>query len=311
MTTIATNPSGANLADTGKIGRFSWRLLEPFGVAVEGDASQPMTREERDVLATLFYRNGFLRFKGQEMDKSQFRNFGGALAPLLPEEHEANPILAVDPEIGGFGTTQLIYHRDLSYSEHPFQAIALHAVEVNPGETSTFIASCTRPYRQLPNDMKTQLEHLQVITALGVDATIRIRESAQIMAPGWPRYVHKLVSPHPVTGEPVLEVCPMSSVRIESMDADESEALLQELFEIIEAPDNIYEHKWHDGDLVIWDNFATLHARKALDGVTKRTLQRLTLGKLSFPLAFPNFSMRNHTNTYQKENYMGDKGGRF
>ena len=311
MNTIATNPESAGLPETGVAGRFSWKLIEPFGVDVEGDVSQPMAENEKAALSSLLYHNGFLRFKGQALDKQQFRHFGGALAPLLPEEHEANPILAVDPEVGGFGTTQLIYHRDLSFSEHPFQAIALHAVDVNPGETSTFIASCTRPYRRLSDEMKKRLEHLQVITALGVDATSRIRESEKIMSPGWPRYVHKLVSPHPITGEPVLEVCPMSSVRIESMGPEESEALLQELFEIIEAPDNTYEHQWSNGDLVIWDNFATLHARKALEGVTRRTLQRLTLGKLSFPLAFPHFSMRNHTNTYQKDNYMGDKGGRF
>lgn len=311
MSAVMKDAAGPESAEAGRVGRFSWQLIEPFGVAVEGDLSEPMTSAEQAELSRLLYRNGFLRFRGQTLDKAQFRRFGGALAPLLPEDHEANPVLAIQPEVGGFGTTQLIYHRDLSFSEHPFQAIALHAVDVNPGETSTFIASCTRPYRTLPDTLKKRLEHLQVITALGVDPTHRIREDEKVMAPGWPRYVHKLVSPHPVTGEPVLEVCPMSSVRVESMAFEESEALLTELFARIEAPDNCYEQRWHNGDLVIWDNFATLHARKALEGVTRRTLQRLTLGKLSFPLAFPNYSMRKHTDTYQNRNYMGDKGGRF
>jgi taurine dioxygenase len=299
-------------ADTGStVGRFSWTLKQPFGVAVEGDLSEPLTEVEREVLAGLLYANGFLEFRNQQLDKAQFRRFGGGMAPLLPEEHEANPILAVKPEIGGFGTTELIFHRDLSYSEHPFLAIALHALDVEAGETSTFIASGTRAYQALPQSLKARLNGLQVITALGTDPTCRIKESDAIMAPGWPRYVHKLVSPHPVTGQPVLEICPMSSVRIESLSAPDSEALLAELFGYVEAAGNIYEHRWYNGDLLIWDNFAMLHARKKLDGVARRTLQRLTLGKLSFHLAFPDFSMRKHTDTYQQKNYMGDKGGRF
>jgi taurine dioxygenase len=296
----------------GTVGRFSWKLKQPFGVEVEGDVSQPLTETERATLAALFYANGFLAFRNQQLDKSQFRAFNGSLAPPLPEAHEANPVLAVDPEIGGFGRTELIFHRDLSYAEHPFQAIALHALDVVPGETSTYIASCTRAYRLLPEDLKSQLEHLQIITALGTDATARIQESEKVMSPGWPRYVHKLVSPHPVTGEPVLLVCPMSSVRIESMSREESEALLQKLFGYVTDAANVSEHTWQNGDLLIWDNFGTLHARKKLEGIQKRTLQRQTLGKLSFPQAFPNFSMRKHTDTYQKSDYMGkNSGGRF
>jgi taurine dioxygenase len=131
------------------------------------------------------------------------------------------------------------------------------------------------------------------------------------MAAGWPRYVHKLVSAHPITGQSVLEICPMSSVRIESMSTADSQALLEELFSHVLDEGIIYEHSWNNGDLLIWDNFATLHARRSLEGVERRTLQRITLGKLSFPLAFPDFSMRKHTDTYQQQNYMGDKGARF
>lgn len=295
----------------GTAGRFSWTLSRPFGVAVEGNLSEPLTELESEALSGLLYANGFLEFRNQQLNKAQFRRFGGSVAPLLPEEHEANPILAVKPEIGGFGTTELIFHRDLSYAEHPFQAIALHALDVEPGQTSTYIASGTQAYEALPESFKSRLEGLQVITALGTDPTRRISENETIMAPGWPRYVHRLVSMHPITGRPVLEICPMSSVRIESLSAADSEALLAELFGYVEAPGNIYEHRWHDGDLLIWDNFAMLHARKKLDGVARRTLQRLTLGKSSFHTAYPNFSMRKHTDTYQQKNYMGDNGGRF
>lgn len=304
--------SAAMKIDThGELGRFSWTLKQPLGVSVEGDVGKPMDEAEHQPLAGLLYQHGFLEFSNQTLDKAPFRRFGGCVASLLSEDHEANPILAVKPEIGGFGTTELIFHRDLGYAEHPFQAIGLHALDVVPEETSTYVASGTRAYQNLPDELKMSLEGLQVITALGTDPTQRMRETEQNMSPGWPRYVHKLVSTHPITGEPVLEICPMSSVRIESMSNSESEELLQELFSYVEAPDDTYEHSWHNGDLLIWDNFAMLHARKNLDGIVNRTLQRMTLGTHSFHMAYPNFNMRQHTDTYQQKNYMGDKGGKF
>ena len=45
------------------------------------------------------------------------------------------------------------------------------------------------------------------------------------------------------------------------MDRNESEALLEKLFDIAEDPAIIYEHIWRPGDLVMWDNLACLHAR--------------------------------------------------
>jgi alpha-ketoglutarate-dependent taurine dioxygenase len=76
--------------------------------------------------------------------------------------------------------------------------------------------------------LRDRLSHLQVITALGTDPTRRIVENDTVMAAGWPRYVHKLVSAHPITGQSVLEICPMSSVRIESMSTADSQALLED-----------------------------------------------------------------------------------
>jgi taurine dioxygenase len=294
----------------GSVGHLAWELLEPFGVRLHVDSlGDGLDPSEQAALADLLYHHGFVEARGQDLDKAGLRRVGSYVAPLLPEDHEANPVLAVQAEVGGFGTRSLEFHRDLSYSEHPFSAIALHALDVNPGETSTYLANGVRAYQELPEDLRRRLDGLQVRTALhGRVAGVPTTEPD---APGWPQWVHPLVAPHPVTGAPVLFVCEMSSARIEGLEPAESEDLLLDLFARVSAQGNVYEHVWENGDLLLWDNVGCVHARRNLDGVSKRTLQRLTMGRLSFPMAFPDFNMRDFTDRSEGPNYMGDGGGRF
>ncbi|WP_322756341.1 TauD/TfdA family dioxygenase [Frankia sp. Cas3] len=303
---------GVDVCTDGTVGRLSWELLAPFGVRLHvDDLRAGLAQDEQDVLATLLYQHGFVVAADQQLTKADLRRVGSYVAPLLPEEHEANPVLALNREEGGFGTRELVFHRDLMYAEHPFHAIALHALSVAEGETSTFVSSGTLAYRRLPAELKDRLAGLSALNSLhGRDEEGRISER-EVYLPGWPGYVHPLAARHPITDEPVLLACLMSTVRVEGLAADSSEELLQQLFGHLNDPANVYEHTWRENDLLIWDNFGCAHARRNLAGVSKRTLQRLTMGKLSFPLAYPNFSMRSFTDSYDGENYMGKGGGQF
>ena len=67
------------------------------------------------------------------------------------------------------------------------------------------------------------------------------------------------------------------SVRIEGMDDAESRATLDQISDIIEAPDNIYDHTWTPGDIIVWDNLSSLHARTEWPADERRTLRRVTI----------------------------------
>ena len=49
------------------------------------------------------------------------------------------------------------------------------------------------------------------------------------------------------------------------MDADESSQILQELFEHMLKPDFVYQHRWTENMLVLWDNRVLLHAATPFD----------------------------------------------
>ena len=87
-----------------------------------------------------------------------------------------------------------------------------------------------------------------------------------------------LVRVHPVTGRRSLLLGSMIISGIVGMAAEEGKALLERLHEHATAPRYLYRHRWAVGELVIWDNDATMHTRTACDSKRHhRLLYRTTV----------------------------------
>jgi taurine dioxygenase len=95
--------------------------------------------------------------------------------------------------------------------------------------------------------------------------------------PDAPQFIHPLVIKHPETGEPALFTSRLMSHHIDGMDLEKSEVILNALFDHAESPDFIYEHIWEVGDLVMWDNYASQHARTNFDAAETRILRRVSV----------------------------------
>jgi alpha-ketoglutarate-dependent taurine dioxygenase len=61
------------------------------------------------------------------------------------------------------------------------------------------------------------------------------------------------------------------------MPRDESDRLLNILFDHQEQRRFVYEHVWSVGDLVLWDNRCSLHARTDFDPGERRLLRRVAI----------------------------------
>ena len=81
---------------------------------------------------------------------------------------------------------------------------------------------------------------------------------------------------HPRTGKTILYVSQQMTSGIADLSDNESEALLEELFEHLYRDGAVYEHDWRNHDLVAWDNIAIQHARPnvSLEGPV-RTLRKV------------------------------------
>ena len=93
-----------------------------------------------------------------------------------------------------------------------------------------------------------------------------------------------MVRTHPVTGRKALYISPRFTIGIKDLDNSEAQNLLDELFAHIRDRDFVYRHCWTVGDLLLWDNRATIHL--ACGGVPEgqhRRMHRTTvLGEIPF-----------------------------
>jgi hypothetical protein len=78
---------------------------------------------------------------------------------------------------------------------------------------------------------------------------------------GVPHYAHPIVRTHPDTGRKALFVNRLMTDHILDMPRSESDWLLGFLFDHQEQRRFVYEHVWSPGDLMLWDNRCSLHAR--------------------------------------------------
>ena len=94
---------------------------------------------------------------------------------------------------------------------------------------------------------------------------------------GVPHYAHPVVRTHPATRRKALYVNRLMTREIEGLSRDESDAFLQKLFDHQEQRKFVYEHVWRPGDILMWDNRCTLHARTDFSPDERRLMRRVTI----------------------------------
>jgi len=181
----------------------------------------------------------------------------------------------VDGMDGVLPDGEMQFHTDQCYYETPSRATILFALEIPAEGGNTKFANAYRAYESLDDKLKSRLRGLKALNVYDYDAnsTMKLNDSS----PDAPRYAHPVVIRHPETGREVLYVNRLMSDYIVGMDRAESDALLEDLFQVLEDPAHTYEHVWTPGDLVMWDNMCTLHARTWFDPSQSRVLRRTTV----------------------------------
>jgi alpha-ketoglutarate-dependent taurine dioxygenase len=92
-----------------------------------------------------------------------------------------------------------------------------------------------------------------------------------------PPVVHPVVRVHPSTGRPSIFVNPGFTSHIVGFSRHESDHLLRLLYEHATQPEMLVRHRWRAGDVVMWDNRATMHYAADDYGTAPRKMRRVTL----------------------------------
>jgi taurine dioxygenase len=246
------------------------RPFEPFGAEVDLDLSAPLDADTAAALRDLFFRHSLLVFRGQSLSMDDQKRAVSNVGPVLEPSSGY-----LSPEDGILNTKHLDFHSDLCSTPLPFDAISLHAQDVDEGNTSTKFASGLRAYGLLPQATRDLVGGLDVNMVQTVaDKTLLSYDVPE----GAFNLVRPVVLHHRVTGEPILFCSESSAARIEGWARPESDALLAELFAVLYDPGNIYRHVWRNGDLEIWDNLSLQHGRDPVPPGRPRRMQRVVAG---------------------------------
>lgn len=249
--------------------------LAPFGVEIDHDLSAPLDAEEASQLRALFREHGLLVARGQSLSMARQEALCAHLGPILEREGETG---VLSNELGGPSASAYAWHSDAAYTEHPFDALCLHALDVVDDASSTRFASAERAFEALPPELLARVEGLEQ-TMISPDYRKLDRRSCDERDPDWmKRGIRPLVLSNPHNGRRCLWASEMQTARVESMEWEAGRDLLYALFDHLYAPGNVVEHRWRTGDLVLWDNIALQHARDPLDTVGRRRLQRVIVG---------------------------------
>jgi taurine dioxygenase len=261
-------------------------LSEALGAEVLGlDLRAPLGPETAAELRAAWHRFHVLLLRGQDIDIDQQRRFVGCFGELQPPRsrsgERANPDVmyvanvTVDGEMGDLPEGDMQFHADQCYYETVAGGAVLYAIEVPSRGGNTLFASTGRAYATLPPDLRARIEGREVEFVYDYRRNAYHRPTAALE--NAPRAVHPAVIAHPATGRPHLFVNRLMADRVVGLPRAESEALLQRLFDHMEQPDMIYEQVWRPGDVVVWDNLGTVHARTDFDPAERRLLRRMAI----------------------------------
>ena len=211
-----------------------------------------------------------------DLDWAPIQENGRRFVEGLPEIYIVSNVKVNGEAIGSLGDGEAVWHTDMSYLEVPPKASMLYSLEVPPTGGNTSFCSMYAIYEALHGKLKERIPNLKIkhdgtynsggYVRQGVTAT-----DDPLTSPGT---VHPLVCAHPNTGRLMLYLGRRRNAYLIGLPLAESEALLDELWAFVDRPEFTWEHVWHVGDLVMWDNRCTMHRRDAFDPGSRRIMHR-------------------------------------
>jgi len=189
---------------------------------------------------------------------------------------ESGEIMRSDNRRRMYGLGNRLWHTDASFQDPPGRYSMLSAKVVPPVDADTEFADTRAAYDALPEEEKRRLEGLRVHHSIAYSRQTLGFEFSQGEQDVLQGAIHPLVRTIPRSHRRSLYVASHAS-RIIDWPVPEGRLLLRDLIEHATQGEFVYRHSWRVGDLVIWDNRATMHRARPFDDTKyRRELRRVT-----------------------------------
>jgi taurine dioxygenase len=264
------------------------RLSSALGAEIRGvDVSRTLDDATFERVRGAWHEHLVIVLRGQELDEEaqvRFAERFGALSPIHTDHHSPTnkAVMYIGNRkkdgklVGALPLGEMQFHSDQCYKERPAMGTMLYAIEIPAEGGNTLFANAYKAYEALPAEVKQRIEGRKAVQVYDYGGGVLDRKHMVKPEEGV-SFAHPVARTHPATSRKALYVNRLMTHHIEGLPHEESERLLALMFETIERPEFVYEHRWRIGDLVLWDNRCTLHARRDFDPNENRWLRRVTI----------------------------------
>lgn len=245
--------------------------MDTYAVLVIRD--QALTDDEHIAFAQRF--DGQLHTKTgiSALRKSRLGNEALGDISNLDENGE---LLKADDRRRMYGLGNRLWHTDASFQDPPGRYSLLSAKILPPVGAETEFADMRAAYDALPADFTAQLAGLCVHHSIAHSRQTLGFEFSEKEADLLKGAVHPLIRTLPHSQRKSLYVASHAS-KVIDWPVPEGRLLLRDLMEHATQPEFVYRHQWRMGDLVIWDNRATMHRGRPFEDTRyRRELRRVT-----------------------------------
>ena len=176
--------------------------------------------------------------------------------------------------IGALPDGEMMFHHDMIHAAVPSKGTLLYSVEIPSAGGNTLFASGYAAYDTLDPAIREELEGRHG------EAPLQLWRRGQERPQGHAAFAentHPVFRTHEETGRKAVYVNRLMTVGIEGMSQAEAEPLLEAVFDHAEKPEFVYEHVWRIGDLLLWDNRCSSHARRDFPSTERRLMLRTTV----------------------------------
>ena len=267
-----------------------------FAAELVGADLRSLDAEGAGRLLTELGRHKVLVARGQHLDPDELVRLGRSLGPLTLAHPVLPPLDADHPEVLEIDATRSrqdvryrdewendTWHTDVSFMPDPPLGSILSGVVIPPRGGDTAFAdlqaahdALSAPLRALVADLDAEHDGRAEFAQFLADHPVGGQWNGRRFTVLEP-VRHPVVRAHPVTARPGLFVNPTFTSRLLGVSQRESRALLGLLYDHITQPERVFRHRWQEGDIVLWDNRATVHVGVRDFGDAHRVLHRVTL----------------------------------
>jgi len=255
---------------------------QTLGATIEGlDLAEPLSQPAFDEVVRALGAYSVVRFPDQRLSGRNLADFSAQFGDLevnvanahqepgVPEVMILSNIMENGKPIG-FADAGQDWHTDMSYSGTIAFANVLYALKVprRDGKPlgSTAFCNMHAAYEGLPGDLKRRLDGMTVLHDFNKFWDMMRRERGSKRPPltdaqrkAKPPVSHPIFLTHPLTGRKVLYANPGYSMRINELPEKESDGMLDYLFAHQTKPEYQYVFSWQEGDVLMWEDFGTIH----------------------------------------------------